>query len=464
MHNEAGRYGACMTAGPCNAPLTVLAARLRDGSTDPVTLTEAALAAIDASQPVLNAFVTVDHDGARAAARTARDEQARGIDRGPLHGIPVAVKDIVDVAGVRATMGSRHFADHVPSHDATVVTRLRHAGAVITGKTTTHEFAFGPTGDRTANGPATNPHDPTRMAGGSSAGSAAAVAAGLVALAVGTDTGGSVRIPAALCGTVGIRPSLGRIPDDGVFPLSWTLDSVGVLAGDVAATALGWHVLAGLPRPDPAPLPPLAGLRIGLPADAWFDRLDGTVEAAFEALVARLRSAGAQFSSVPVPDAAQLSQLYRTAQLVEALSIHQQRLADAPELFDPEVRQRLELAVAVSAPEYAVVLREISDARAGAAARLSDVDILLLPTVPILAPPVGVRDTDLGGGWTSPRDALLSHTALWGVLGLPALSVPVAADAPLPVGAQLVGGPGGDERLLDLARAVETLASPTGQA
>src|SRR5215831_15553011 len=225
---------AMQFTGPfTSTSLTAMAARLRDGTLDPVALTDTVLAAIEESQPTLNAFVTVAADAARRDAATARDELARGEDRRPLHGIPVAVKDIVDTAGLLTTMGSRHFADHVPARDAEVVRRLRAAGAVVVGKTTTHEFAYGPTGDVAANGACTNPHDPARMAGGSSAGSAAAVGAGLVPLAIGTDTGGSVRIPAALCGVTGIRPSYARIPTEGVFPLSWSLDTVGVLATDV---------------------------------------------------------------------------------------------------------------------------------------------------------------------------------------------------------------------------------------
>jgi aspartyl-tRNA(Asn)/glutamyl-tRNA(Gln) amidotransferase subunit A len=442
--------------------LADITAGLRAGRIDPVELTRRALEAIDESQPAINAFVTVDAAGAHRSAEQARAERARGIDRGPLHGVPVAVKDIVDTAGLATTMGSRHCVGHVPSIDAVVVTRLRAAGAVIVGKTTTHEFAFGPTGDRSANGPATNPHDPTRMAGGSSAGSAAAVAAGLVPLAVGTDTGGSVRIPAALCGVVGIRPSMDRVPTDGVFPLSWSLDTVGVLASDVAATATGWSILTG----QSADRPPVSvtALRVGLVTGAWFERLSPPVADAFAAMRSRLEAAGATTVPVDVPDAAELSQLYRTVQSVEALSIHHDRLARAPELFDPEIRQRLEAAESIPAREYAVALRLLALRRATAPGRLSDVDILLLPTTPITAPPVNARDTDLGGGWTVPRDALLAHNALWGVLGLPALSVPIAADGPLPVGAELVGRGGQDEELLAAAVAVEALASPAGQA
>jgi aspartyl-tRNA(Asn)/glutamyl-tRNA(Gln) amidotransferase subunit A len=449
-----------LPAGPL-AGVTVaeIAGRLREGKADPVDLVERVLAAIDTAQPVINAFVTVDPDGALRAAALARDELARGVDRGVLHGVPVAVKDIVDTAGLVTTMGSRHFADNVPSRDADVVARLRAAGAIVVGKTTTHQFAYGPTGDRAANGPCGNPRDPGRMAGGSSAGSAAAVAAGLVGLAVGTDTGGSVRIPAALCGVVGIRPSIGRVPTDGVFPLSWSLDTVGVLAGDVAATAAGWSVLAGLAERDvlAGPAPDPAVLRIGVPTGAWFERLDGAVRQGLDDLVERLAARGSRVVPVAVPDVEELMHLYRTIQSVEAVSIHHDRVAEAPELFDPEVLQRLRAAAQVPAHEYARALRRLGEVRTAAAARLAGLDLLLLATVPVVAPPLGARDTDIGGGWISPRDALLAHAAPWSVLGLPAVSVPVAGFGPdeLPVGAQLIGPPGGDVELLAVARTIE---------
>jgi aspartyl-tRNA(Asn)/glutamyl-tRNA(Gln) amidotransferase subunit A len=298
------------------------------------------------------------------------------------------------------------------------------------------------------------------MAGGSSAGSAAAVAAGLVPLAVGTDTGGSVRIPAALCGVVGIRPSLGRIPTDGVFPLSWSLDTVVVLAGSVADAAVGWDVLTGVAsaagqsaRPAPSP----AALRLGLPAGQWFERLDDTVRGGLDELIERLAGLGARVVPVPVPDIEELLQLYRTVQSVEAVSIHHDRMTKAPGLFDPEVLRRLRAAAQTPARDYARALRRLTELRAAAAHRLAGLDLLVLATVPVLAPPLGARDADIGGGWTSARDALLAYTVPWSVLGLPSMSIPVAGFGPgeLPVGAQLVGPPGGDEELLAAARTVE---------
>ena len=424
---------------------------------DPVELLDRTLAAIHAAQPSINAFVTIDAERAQADATGARDELARGADRGPLHGVPVAVKDIIDTAGLTTTMGSRHFAGHVPARDADVVARLRAAGAVVVGKTTTHEFAYGPTGDRAANGPGANPHDPTRMAGGSSAGSAAAVAAGLVPLALGTDTGGSVRIPAALCGVVGLRPSFGRISTTGVFPLSWSMDTVGPIAGNVADARLGWHVLTGT-ESAAAPGRPASTLRIGVPTGPWFERVDSGVGAAVEGLVRRLVDQGATARPVPVPDAEELVRIYRTVQSAEAVSVHLGRLAEAPDLFDPETLDRLRAAARVPAWDYARSLRRLGELREQARSRLAGLDVLVLPTVPVLAPLLGVRDADLGGGWTSPRDALLAFTAPWSVLGLPAISIPVAGLGPgeLPVGAQLVGLPGGDDELLAAAQTVRS--------
>ena len=457
----AGRYRA--RVGPfSDTSLSAVSDRLHRGDVDPVELVRESLAAIAEIQPAINAFVTIDTDGALAAAERARDEFARGLDRGPLHGVPVAVKDIVDTAGLRTTMGSRHFATNIPTDDAIVVTRLREAGAVIVGKTTTHEFAFGPTGDRTANGPGRNPHDPTRMAGGSSAGSAAAVAAGLVPLAVGTDTGGSVRIPAALCGATGIRPTYGLIPTDGVFPLSWSLDSVGPLAADVAGTTIGWEVLSGVSAASATG----AVSRIGVVRDAWFDQLADPVRAAFQDALAELSAQGVELVDVSVPDGEELYQLYRTVQGVEVVAIHHERMARAPELFDPEVRQRIEAAAAITAREYALGLRRLAEVRASAADRFAGIDMMALPTLPIVAPPVDARDADLGGGWRVPRDALLGHNAPFSSLGVPAMSLPLPVNGDgLPIGLQLVGPPGADEALLAMARTVERIlhSGPVGQ-
>jgi aspartyl-tRNA(Asn)/glutamyl-tRNA(Gln) amidotransferase subunit A len=433
-------------AGPfAGKSIAELADQLRTGQTTAVRLAESALAAADEFGPALNCYVTVDHDGALRAAQQADRELAEGVDRGPLHGIPVGVKDLIDTAGLRTTMGSRHFDHHVPTSDAAVVVSLRQAGAVIVGKTHTHEFAYGPTGDVAHTGPARNPHDLDRMTGGSSAGSAAAVAAGLVPAALGTDTGGSVRIPAAWCGIVGLRPTQGAVSGAGVFPLSATLDTVGPLAGSVADTALLWSVLAGRPTSTP----PVARLRVGVVRAELIEAVVPAQAQALERALAVLREAGLTIGDAPVPEMAECARLYGQIQGPEARAVHADRVADAPELFQREVLERLTNAAEVRGWEYVAAMQ----ARARLRPLFPDqvgADVLILPTVPIEAPPIGARDTELGAGWTNPTTAVLACNTTWSVLGLPAISVPIPGDG-LPGSVELVGRAGADDQLLAVA-------------
>jgi 1-carboxybiuret hydrolase len=336
-------------------------------------------------------------------------------------------------------MGSRHFADHVPERDAECVRRLREAGAVVVGKTVTHEFAYGPTGDRSASGPGRNPYQPDAMSGGSSAGSAAAVAAGIVPLAVGTDTGGSVRIPAALCGITGLRPTYDTVPADGVFPLSPTLDSVGPLARTVADCRLLWRVLADGTGGEPGGPP-----RIGWVAPETFHPADDAVTGAARALVP-------DAEDVEVPYARELLSAYRDIQTSEAYAIHAERIATAPELFGEELLARLKTAEQVRGWHY-VRAREIQRrATAAVVALFERHDVLAMPTVPITAPTLGARTWHIGETEVDVRAALLSMTSAWGVVGLPALSVPAGTVGGLPVGLQLIGPPRSEELLFRTA-------------
>ncbi|MGI5326170.1 amidase [Actinomadura nitritigenes] len=403
---------------------------LRSGAATAAGLLDRALESID---PSLNAFVTVDAEGAAAAARAAGEELAAGRDRGPLHGVPVAVKDIIDVAGLPTGMGSAHFDGYVADRDAACVARLRAAGAVIVGKTTTHEFAYGASGDTAVNGPSRNPHDPSRISGGSSGGSAVAVAAGMVPLAIGTDTGGSVRIPAAFCGIAGFKPAYGAVPVEGVFPLSVSFDHVGVLAATAAGCRTAYRVLTG--RSGDVP-PPHEGLRV-----AW---IEGAPVADEVAEAVRGLVPGAPAERVELRE---LRRVFAAIQDSEAYEVHAERVADAPELYQPATLDRLRRAGETPGWRYVRASRERARFMDEAAGLLRRHDVLALPTVPITAPEIGQAECALG----RVQPALLSLTCAWNVLGLPALSVPAGTVGGLPVGLQLVTGAGREDLLFALA-------------
>lgn len=431
--------------------VTEVAADLRGGAVGVPSLVEDALIAAERAQPHTNAFTTLDPSGARADARRAEEELAAGVDRGPLHGIPVAVKDMIATAGLRTTMGSRHFADHVPTEDAECVRRLRAAGAIIIGKAMTHEFAYGPTGDRSISGPARNPRRLTHMAGGSSGGSAAAVASGVVPLALGTDTGGSVRIPAACCGVVGLRPTFGAVPDAGVYPLSPTLDAIGPIARSVADLRLLWHVLKALAGEafTVEGRPPMRRPRIG-----WVrpEAFHPTTPAITEMVRSFVDNVAADVTDVVVPECGDLRRAYRVIQSSEVFALHDQRVAAAAELFDPEVLTRLRRAAEVRGYEYVAALAAKADAQAAVARLFSDYDLLALPTIPVTAPEVDARTCWIAGHEAGVPEALLSLTSPWSVLGVPSISLPVGELDGLPVALQLVAAPGAEVSLLDLSQ------------
>ena len=436
------------------------AARLRDGRTTAVALVERCLDAIARRDGELNAFITVTADDARAAARQADRDQAAGRLTGPLHGIPVSVKDLLDLRGLPTTAASRARAGHQAAADAPALATLRRAGAIVVGKCNLHEFAFGTTGADSAFGPTRNPHGPAHVAGGSSGGSAVSVAAGMALASVGTDTGGSIRIPAAACGVVGLKPTFGELSCDGVVPLAPTLDHVGPLGLTVDDVAVVYRALAGgaataaVAGGGDGRLP--AAIRIGLPRRYFLDLLDPAVRAAFEAAVDRLRTGGAELVTVDIPHAPEIPRAYRHTQLREAYAAHAATLAARGGDYSPAVRQRLELGRSVSAADYARAQELRETLRGEVDAALARREALLLPTLAIPAPRLGAEEVAVGDRTADVRSVTLRLTQLFNLTGHPAISIPCGTTPDgLPCGAQLVGRRGATGRLLALAARCE---------
>src|SRR5712691_3755279 len=313
--------------------IEAFARRLRAGEITSAQATEECLKRIDADNPRLNAFILVMAEEARRQAREADRELAAGRDRGPLHGVPISLKDIVDVRGVPTTAASRVREGHVAERDAPAVAHLRQAGAVIIGKTNLHEFAFGTTNEESAFGPARNPHDPSRSPGGSSGGSAASVAAGMALATLGTCTGGSIRIPAAACGIVGLKPTFGEVSLDGVVPLSRTFDHAGPLAQTVGDAALVYHTMLGDAHAVPPAPMPMSGLRIAVLRKYFCDVLDDEVRARFDEALERLRAAGAHVDDVEIHHANDIAPAYLVVVLADAAAYHAVTLDAMPDRY-----------------------------------------------------------------------------------------------------------------------------------
>jgi aspartyl-tRNA(Asn)/glutamyl-tRNA(Gln) amidotransferase subunit A len=420
---------------------------------------EEALGRIQALDGRLGAFVTVLAEQARAEAAARDAERAAGRVRGPLHGVPVAIKDLIDVAGVVTAAGSPKLAANRAERDAPLVARLREAGAVVIGKTRTHEFAYGVLTPGTV-----NPWDEARIAGGSSGGSAAAVAAGLVLFAVGSDTAGSIRIPAACCGVVGLKPTYGAVPARGVFPLSWSCDTLGPIAGDVAAATRLFEVLSGRPAPERAGPAPERPPRLGRLVGDDLALVDPAVRAALDRLCRRLEARGAQIDEVRLPLAAARAAVAAIV-LPELAAAHERLLAGTGEQgYGPRVLAAIRLGQSALATEYLAGLRYRGRFVAQVEALLEERDALLLETIPVVAPQTGARAVRLGDG----RDAGIqeSLTALPGAFncsGSPVVSLPIGLAGGLPVGASLVGRIGADHELLRVAAAVEDAAGFSGR-
>ena len=437
--------------------LSQVADAIRKGELSPVEVVEAVLERALRVQPRLKPFLWLDPDRALDQAR----RRAREAPQGPLHGVPVTLKDLIAERGAPFTCGSKLREGVVADEDAEVTRRLRASGAVTVGRAHLHEFAFGVSNENPHFGPARNPWDPERSPGGSSGGSAVAVATGCTYGSVGTDTGGSVRIPAALCGVVGIKPTYELVPRQGVFPLAPSLDHVGPLARTVEDVALLLEVLAASPgRYTGASGQGVRGLRVGVPRGRYWEALHPGVAARFEEALRCLEAEGARRVAVDFPWEA-TSAAATALLLVEAASVHVESVRARPDGYGPDVRDRLLVGLCLPAERYVLALRA-RRALAVASRKLfwGSVDLVVTPTVPIPAPRLGELVTEVAGAAHDTRALLTRFTNPFNALGLPALSVPCGFVDSLPVGLQLVGPPWEEARVLAAGAAYERARGP----
>ena len=446
--------------------ISELSELIRARKISPVEITRAVLERIDRLNPTLNAFITVAADLAMKSAQEAESDIQHNRWRGPLHGVPIALKDLFDTAGVRTTAGSALFKDRVPEQDAEVIRRLKAAGAVLLGKTNMHEFAYGGTSLVTAFGGVHNPWDTGHIAGGSSGGSAAAVAAGLCYGALGSDTAGSIRQPAAYCGIVGLKPTYGLVSTRGVIPLSWSLDHVGPMARTVADAALLLQTIAGydpeeitsirmdVPNYTAALRQRTASVRMGVARDFFFEGLDPEIETAMKEALSVLGRLTAGVSEVTIP-ARNQEELRSTVRSAEAYTYHAKFVAKSPELYQPETLARLRTDANITTTAYIQARRQLDSTRRSIGEVFQTADAIVTPTSPIFPPPITDFSHERGGS----ADFLvrnIRNTSPFNVYGLPTISITCGFSAAgLPIGLQISAPPGRDAVVLQVANAYE---------
>lgn len=454
---------------PTELTLAAAAAGVAAGELSPVELTTAYLERIDEWNPVLTAFVEVTADRALGDAATLAEDVAAGRLRGPLHGVPIALKDLVDTAGIPTRAGTAAYRERVPDVDATIARRLREAGTVLLGKTATHELAYGvTTTNPKAYGTTRNPWDVERIPGGSSGGSATAVVAALAAAATGTDTGGSIRIPAALCGCVGFKPTYGVVSRAGIAPLSWLLDHAGPITQTVTDAALVLDAISGYDAADESTLPgaggitdvaaqlrcDVAGWRVGVPRTTAWSTLEPGVAEAAEAALAQLEALGMHVVEVELPTLDDITGPIFAYVSSECRAAHAAIWPERRDEFGPDLQQLLALP-ALDGDATVAALRAMAGYAQALRHVLTDVDLLVSPTVPVVAPPVGAETVRLGGTDVPVISALIANTMPYNLARLPAVSVPCGDVDGLPVGLQLAGAPLTDTRVLQAAYAYE---------
>jgi aspartyl-tRNA(Asn)/glutamyl-tRNA(Gln) amidotransferase subunit A len=440
----AAPLAAALPTDPADLTVTEAVMLVRQRKLTPVELTQACLNRIRKLNARLNGLITVLGDEALASARSLRPAAPMA----PLHGIPIALKDLYDTAGVRTTAGSAQWRDRVPKTDATVVRRLRAAGSVLVGKANLDEFAYNFTSETSVFGASHNPWNPECSPGGSSGGSAIAVATGMCLAALGSDTGGSIRLPAAFCGITGYKPTYGRVPTEGAAPLAWSLDHVGPMTRTAQDAALLHSVLSG----QPMALPPVRDMRLGLARSPYWEQIDEEVERAVMSAVGTMKRLSREVRDVQLPvlptaSGSPLPRTYSTVIYAEAYAFHREMLGRHPDRYHSGTRTTIELGKPIAAAEYILEQREMERLRRTAASLLfKDVDVLITPTAPGPAFHLGSK----------PSLVFLRNTASWNLYGLPTISIPCGfSKNGLPIGLQITGGPDRDDSVLSLAAAFQ---------
>lgn len=452
----------------CYVSAGELSRLIKKREVSPVDVVRAHLARIEAVEPALNSFITLLSEQAMEEAGTAEQEIQSGRYRGPLHGIPIGLKDLFYVKGVRNTSGSKIFDHFIPDHDSTVALRLREAGAILLGKLNLHQFAYGPTGENPDYGNMHNPWNLERIPGGSSGGSASAVASGQCGLAMGTDTGGSIRIPSALCGLVGLKPTYGRVSRYGITVLSWSLDHAGPMARTVEDCALVMNAVAGYDSHDPSSaersIPDfthaltqnIKGLRVGVPKEFFEDPIDSEIEFFVRNAIDLLGKLGAKIHELSWPMVHQSKAISGTIQMAEATAYHSQLLKHQSSHLDPKVRLRLEAGLFISAVDYVQAQRARRLFYQQSCDLFNKVDLLAGPTVPITAFTIGTEEIQIGNAHLGVIQALTQYTRPFNLNGFPAITVPCGLSKNgLPIGFQLAGKPFDEATVLRVAFAYE---------
>ncbi|WP_241774662.1 MULTISPECIES: amidase [Lysinibacillus] len=445
--------------------------RIQKKEISPVDLVNQSLKKIYEENPTNNSFITVSENEALNQAKILEAELIEGNIRGPLHGIPVAIKDLVYTKKIRTTMGSKIYETFIPTYDATVIKKLIAAGAVIIGKTNTHEFAYGPTGDRSYFGPCRNPHDLEKMSGGSSSGSAAAVAANMVAASIGTDTGGSIRIPSSACGVVGMKPTFGLVSKAGVFQLAYTLDHTGPITKTVKDSAILLNIIAGYDSEDPYSLikdkedylrligKKLSGRTVGINS-FYFNRVDEEVKSAVNKCISILKDLQVTVKEVNIPVMKEIAEAQSITIKSEASAVHIDTIINHKNEVDEEVYQRLVNSQRVKGYEYALSQLKRNKLIAQYNDVFSQIDVLIAPTLPTTAPNIGERKIVIEDTTESVQDALLRLTSPTNYTGNPSLSIPCGkAKNGLPIGVQLIAKHEEEATLYQFGEALEEALS-----